>query len=321
MSARDEAEQESQAAAFVARMDTGYWSRADEAELQKWLRADHRNHGLLLQVQAHWIALDGAGSDTSREKEEGLALMRLPRVGRRSVLMGGGALAASVAGAFLILGRGTTYSTDVGEIRRVPLADGSSAAINSASQLTVRLSERQRDVQLTQGEAWFRVAKDARRPFVVEAGSVRVRAVGTAFSVRRHPNGADVIVSEGIVEGWASGADGHRVRLSAGQRAFIADNSAITVEKEDLADADRALAWREGFIDLAGMSVSAAVADFNRYNMRKLVLDDPALGSEQIDGIFRTDDPEGFAHAVGRIFGARIDMSDAAKIRIGQSEK
>ncbi len=308
---------EMQAAAFVARMDSGHWSEGDEAELQDWLRADYRRHGLLLQAQAGWMTL-GAADGTMQPIDKGLSPIRL---GRRSMMLGGGALAASIAGAFLLIGRGTTYSTDLGEIRRVPLADGSSAAINSASQLVVTLSEQRRDVHLTKGEAWFRVAKDPKRPFVVEAGSVLVRAVGTAFSVRRRTDGAEVIVSEGVVEGWASGAEGHRVRLTAGQRAFIADNSAIIVQNDELADADRALAWREGFIDLAGTSVSDAVEDFNRYNRRKLVLDDPGLGREQIDGIFRTDDPLGFAHAVGRIFEAQIDMSDPAKIRIKRQEK
>jgi transmembrane sensor len=47
-----------------------------------------------------------------------------------------------------------------------------------------------RQVKLDRGEAWFQVAKDPQRPFVVESGPVRVRAVGTAFSVRRREGGA-----------------------------------------------------------------------------------------------------------------------------------
>ncbi|MBT2246981.1 FecR domain-containing protein [Sphingobium sp. BHU LFT2] len=316
---------EEQAAAFVARMDAEEWSQADETEFQQWLQLDVRHRGIFLQTHAAWIALDSRDemmpmspeSDVEPEAEE---IGRTP-FGRRAVLLGGGgALAAAAAGVFL-LGRGTSYSTELGEIRRVPLADGSSAAINSASQLTVVLSEKRRDVRLVKGEAWFRVAKDASRPFVVEAGSVLVRAVGTAFSVRRRADGAEVIVSEGVVEGWAAGADGHRVRLEAGQRAFIGNNSAISVKEDTVAGADRALAWREGFIDLAGVSVQNAIEDFNRYNGRKLVLDDPALGGEQVDGIFRTDDPLGFARAVGRIFDASVIDTDPATIRIGPKEK
>lgn len=321
MNVRETSKPDMQAAAFVARMDAGNWTLADEAELQQWLRLDIRHHGILLQTQASWIALDDPQHDMAVPEAITGRFPRMPRIGRRSLVLGGGALAASIAGAFLLTGKGTTYSTDLGEIRRVPLADGSSTAINSASQLTVILSEKRRDVHLAKGEAWFRVAKDASRPFVVEAGPVLVRAVGTAFSVRKRANGAEVIVSEGVVEGWTVGADGHRVRLTAGQRAFIGNNSAINVSDESIAAADRALAWREGFIDLAGESIEDAVSDFNRYNQRKLVLGDPALAREQVDGIFRTDDPLGFAHAVGRIFAARVEDSDPAIIRIIGPEK
>src|SRR3546814_10056817 len=55
-------------------------------------------------------------------------------------------------------------------------------------------------ITLEEGEAWFQVAHDAHRPFVVDVGSVRIRAVGTAFSVRRNPEGVDVMVTEGVVE-------------------------------------------------------------------------------------------------------------------------
>lgn len=312
---------EEQAAAFVARIDSGNWSVADETDLQEWLQLDIRNRGIFLQAHAAWIALDSGDETMSTSPKSAVEEIVKAPFGRRTVILGGGGALAAAATGILLLRQGTTYSTDLGEIRRVPLADGSSTAINSASQLTVILSEKLRDVRLIKGEAWFRVAKDASRPFVVEAGSVLVRAVGTAFSVRRRADGAEVIVSEGVVEGWAAGADGHRVRLEAGQRAFIGNNSAISVKEDTVAAADRALAWREGFIDLAGVSVQDAIDDFNRYNGRKLVLDDPALGAEQVDGIFRTDDPLGFARAVGRIFDTSVIETDAATIRIGPKEK
>jgi ferric-dicitrate binding protein FerR (iron transport regulator) len=107
-------------------------------------------------------------------------------VGRRGLIAGLGAAAAAcvavVVGPRLFSAR---YGTALGEIRRVPLSDGSMAAINTDTALDVAMSPRLRHVKLDKGEAWFEVAKDARRPFVVESGPVRVRAVGTAFSVRR----------------------------------------------------------------------------------------------------------------------------------------
>ena len=313
MSQRSAAQIEDEATKWVARMDAGEWSDLQEAELGKWL-AIHPNHqGALLQAQAAWTTLDGA-----QAKDEGTD-EPVGWLTRRRLLAGGGAaIAASVVGSVMLLGGETRYATAVGEIRRVPLADGSTAAINTASTIRIDLAAKTRNVEIDRGEAWFQVAKDRSRPFIVSAGRVRAEAVGTAFSVRRRAGGADIMVTEGVVEAWADGAEGHRIRLTAGNRAYIADNAAIETEPAATSSVDRALAWRSGNIDLAGEPLSDAVAEFNRYNRRQLAIGDVALGREQIDGVFRTDDPEGFARAIQATLDVPIDLSNADEIRIGQ---
>jgi transmembrane sensor len=88
--------------------------------------------------------------------------------------------------------------------------------INSASELTVRMAKGSREIEIAQGEAWFDVAKDASRPFIVTAGKVRARAVGTAFSVRRRETGVEVLVTEGVVESWSEEDVSLRLKLEAG---------------------------------------------------------------------------------------------------------
>jgi transmembrane sensor len=304
------------AARWVARIDADDWTDPQEAELQAWIALDSRHEGALLRAQAAWITLDApaiAGHQMGLPTQDG-------RLSRRRVLAGGGlALAASLAGGVFLLSGGTNYTTAVGEIRRIPLADGSTAAINTASKIEVKLAETARMVRIDHGEAWFQVAKDPERPFIVEAGRVRVQAIGTAFSVRLRDTGADILVTEGVVEAWAAGAEGHKIRLAAGSQAFIADNAAIELVSDAASSVDRALAWRSGKINLAGERLDSAVADFNRYNERKLVLADPALGAEQLDGVFRTDDPEGFANAVRSTLATPVDTSNPEVIRIGRS--
>lgn len=313
MTRRLASEIDAEAARYVARMD-GEWGDGDERELEGWLARDPRHSGALLRAQAAWMTLDRPAPLHASHADSAPA----PRFGRRGLLAAGGAaLAASLAAIFLLLG-GTSYTTSVGEIRHVPLADGSTATINTASTVEIELAENTRQVRLEQGEAWFQVAKDKHRPFVVEAGRVRVRAVGTAFSVRRRDGGAQVLVTDGVVEAWASGAEGHRIRLAAGSGAFVADDAAIEQIPATASAVDRALAWRSGKIDLAGDRLDAAVAEFNRYNDRKLVVADPALAGERFDGVFRTDDPEGFAQAVGMTLDAPLDLSRADRIRIGR---
>lgn len=305
---------EAEAARFVVRIEQEGRTPALETEIEAWIGTDTRRRGALLQAEAAWLMLGDAG-DTRAADAPPLARGQLPR--RALLAAGAGALAASFVGAmFLVLG-GDDYETAVGEIRRVPLADGSIASINSDTRLAMSFEKTARTADLTRGETWFQVAKDSRRPFTVEAGRVRVRAVGTAFSVRRREGGADVMVTEGVVETWVEGAEGHRVRLAAGERAFVSDDAAIRKAPPSAGEIDRALAWRSGRIDLSGESLDVAVAEFNRYNARKLVVTDRALGREPLYGMFRTDDPESFAASVEASTDALVVERTPDRIVIG----
>jgi transmembrane sensor len=213
----------------------------------------------------------------------------------------GGALAAALVGGvgFWTL-RPQRLDTRLGEIRRVPLADGSLVAINTKTALEVVMKPKARRILLKEGEAWFQVAKDPTRPFVVAAGQVRVRAVGTAFSVRRDAEpgaGVDVMVTEGVVETWVEGDESSRRRVSAGSRIILASTASPTVA-ESPSQIERSLAWRNGEIALDGESLEQAARLFNRYNSRQIVIDDPALARERFVGLFQTNEPESFAAAV-----------------------
>jgi len=232
-----------------------------------------------------------------------------PALTRRHALLAGG-IAAGLAAAVAYGLRPSKYATEVGEVRRLPLSDGSVAEINTASSIQVSLNPDRRIVRMDQGEAWFQVAKDANRPFVVEAGQVRVRAVGTAFSVRRRQNGADVMVTEGVVETWTEGARDKPVRLTAGEKAYVSEADPVNRILSAPSEIDRELAWRDGNIDLAGESLADAVAEFNRHNRRKLVIADPAIADEPLYGVFHANDPQGFARAVRVSLDVDIHVDD-----------
>lgn len=205
--------------------------------------------------------------------------------------------------------------TAIGELRNVPLSDNSVASINSGTRLEVRMSMAERRIALQQGEAWFQVAKDAARPFVVAAGAVRVTAVGTAFAVQRQPGGADVVVTEGVVEVARAG---HRavVRVAAGEQAFVPErDGAINVRRQPDA-ATRQLAWREGMIMLNNDTLARAVAQFNRYNTRQILIADPALRNRTLVGNYRINEAEHFANDVRALFKVPVVVT-AEQIRIG----
>jgi transmembrane sensor len=276
---------------------------ADEAALEAWLAEDRAHAGALLRAMAGLSLVDQALAP------QGVHTTSVPGFSNRRKLLaaGAGALAASIAGLFSWqVWRGDRVETARGEIRRLPLADGSVAMINTDSALHVTLERDIRRVSIDHGQAWFQVAKDRARPFVVDAGIAMVRAVGTAFSVERRDQGVEVAVTEGTVAVWPAGASGAMTIIEAGQFArFHAGVAAPVVGTAPTAIA-RALAWRSGEISLENETVAYAVAQFNRYNRQQLVVEDQDLAQERLVGLFQIDKPEDFAATLATSFDAHV---------------
>jgi transmembrane sensor len=313
---------DAKAAAWAVRLDAGALSAAQRAELDAWLAADRRHRGALLRAQAGLRLLDH-GQVVSKMLPPPPFASR-PSVGRaarvRSRLAWGAGLsiAAGLAAAAVFWRAPVSdFRTQIGEQRRVALQDGSVAMINTDSRLAVRLGGPERRIALRRGEAWFQVAKDHVHPFIVDAGSVHVRATGTAFSVRRLAGGAEVVVTEGRVVTWRDGSDQPPSAVSAGQSAFVADEPARPIRAQG-SRTDDVLAWRRGEIVFDGDTVAAAAEEFNRYNARKIVLADPAIGQRTIVGYFLIDQPEKFALAASRMIGG-VAREDKDRIVIETS--
>jgi len=193
-------------------------------------------------------------------------------------------------------GHGTnSYSTSVGALATIPLSDGSKVMLNTDSQIGVVLSKSGRYVTLKRGEAFFEVSKDAARPFVVEIADKRVVAVGTRFSVRRDKDDVRVYVEEGRVRLNRVGPDSEEAEtlLSAGTEARTAKR-AVLVDQPTATQVEQLISWRTGYIKFRDTALADAVADFNRYSLHKMVIEDPTIGNIHIGGNFRTDDAEGF---------------------------
>ena len=320
---RSAAEIEEEAARWVLRLDREVEPDALEAEFEAWLQEDSRHRGAMLKAEAAWMLLDGMPPEPSvvvSAPEASPPAWTGRKFTRRMVLGGAGAAIAASLVAFVALPKGgEQYTTAVGEIRRIALVDRTTAAINTASEIDVRYGEQRRIVRVQKGEVWFQVAKNKARPFLVEAGRVRVEAVGTAFSVRRRNSGAEVLVTEGAVRAWVAGAEGAVTRIGAGSRAFIAENAAVTRFDAQPSELDRKLAWRAGKIDLAGETLATAVSEFNRYNVRQISVADAEVAGKRFYGVFRSDDPEGFARAAATSVGARVSATPDGEIVIART--
>jgi transmembrane sensor len=232
----------------------------------------------------------------------------------------------------------TEYSTDLGSLERVVLDDGSIVSLNTNSTMRVQLSPERRHIVLERGEALFKVAKDPRRPFDVEAGNTIVRAVGTEFSVRvREAAGTagsadiEVLVKEGRVAidppksakplERAAVLPASTSTLSAGE-AVVISAQRVRVQKVAEETVERKLLWTEGRIWFERETLKNVVAEFNRYNRRQMVISDPEIENIRIGGGFDATDPESFIAALERTVNVRAfpspqtDGSEAEVIRL-----
>lgn len=211
-----------------------------------------------------------------------------------------------------------TFSTATGEQRLVTLADGSTAELNTQSEIEVGYSARERAVRLVRGEALFHVAKNAARPFVVGSGGTRVRAVGTEFDVYARRAATIVSVVEGRVEielpasaapqlpGPSSGRTGAEAAtahtlLPAGYRLVVTGTGAVQTPVDPAA----AIAWTQQQLVFDSASVASVADEFNRYNARQLIVDG-TLRDVRLSGVFSTNNPMAFVRFLQDRFGAQV---------------
>jgi transmembrane sensor len=218
------------------------------------------------------------------------------------------------------------YSTPVGGLASVPMSDGSKVTLNTDSRIRVAMTETERRVELQQGEAFFEVAKDPSRPFVVTVGEKRVIAVGTAFSVRRNGNDVRVAITDGRVRfedaeqppvAPGTGVDEKILTLPAGSIAR-ATKAGVLIQRRPIPEIQSDLSWRTGYLIFRDMALADAIAEFNRYNVRKIFIDDPTVATIRVSGKFRSTQIEAFVRLLEEGFpvraqsvGDRIVLTDS----------
>ncbi|MBX5463267.1 MAG: FecR domain-containing protein [Steroidobacteraceae bacterium] len=217
------------------------------------------------------------------------------------------------------------YQTPIGGREHVVLDDGGRITLNTNTRVRVRLTATERIAELERGEALFSVAHDPERPFEVTSRGVVARAVGTEFSVRAREDGlVETRVLEGAVAmsqpkrflGVLYGRQAVRPLLHAGDRALIDDESA-RIERIGLKEIERGLLWRIGKIAFINETLAEAVAEFNRYTPRRLIIANPELAARRVGGQFETTDPDSFVQGLAETFGVRAVLTPEDEVRKG----
>lgn len=317
---------ENEAIEWLVRREAADDRAAVCAGLDRWLADDPRHRGAFIRAEAAWRLLDrGAalGGQMLAEPDAGMDTIRLSR---RGVLAGSAAAVLALAGATAFLAsRGRVgpvqhYATRRGEIRRVSLPDGSTALLNTATQIDFALTAATRLVALKSGEGWFRVREDVRRAFIVDGGLAAVSATAAAFVIRRLEERMEVVVSRGHVRLSPDATRSEGLLLDAGRRAIIDTRGGVRLMSLSDEELRRRLAWREGGLGFDGEAVVDAVAAINRSNRLQIDVEPGRLASERVVGWFAVHDPESFAKSIAVTFDARIRI-EPDRIVIGDRPK
>ena len=303
-----------EAAAWFTRMDSATISNATLNAFWAW-RKDPLNRAAYDEISQIGATAMSLRDDPQIKAAVAQALERPSRSGRlagaltarRGVYRLGGALvvgAAAIVVAVLVQG-GDRYSTGVGQQLTVNLVDGSKAQLNTDSRLRVRFVKGERRLYLERGQAFFEVAHDAARPFVVDAGRAQVRAIGTRFDVRRAGDEVEVTLAQGRVQVTVSGARADGWTLAPGQHIRIDRDAAKPAPSAT--DVESATAWTSQRILLRDVPLDQAVAEVNRYSRAKVALGPGAPREAKVNGAFDTGDIEGFAAGASDSLGLRVE--------------
>lgn len=305
---------EQQATAWFVRLRADDTSERDRQAWQRWLHADPLHQAAYGRIEALWSSLGEFATAPELavrvpRPRPRAAAHRVPRR-RRWLGAAAAALVLACAGgmAFVLLpprAVESSYRTAIGERRSLQLEDGTRVDLDADTRVQVRYDPRGRLVRLDGGRAFFRVARDSERPFVVQTAAGSVRALGTQFEVSQLGQAADVTLYEGSVE-LRGGNDAARpaARLGVlvpGQRARMA---AQRMQVTDAAvAAGSAPGWLSGRLVFNDTPLPEAVAEFGRYSFKPVLLADPGLASYRVSGVFRGEDVDGFIQALGEVYG------------------
>ncbi len=310
-----------QACQWIARLRADDVSEADREAFALWLAANPAHGEAMDAMLAMWEDLEilkDRPQDT--QLEPGHKPVPELDTSRRRWLATGLALAASVMVAVLLApalqlgGERQHFQTELGEQLLVDLEDGSQIQLNTRTALDVQFDAGLRRVELQRGEAFFTVARDTARPFIVIAGNTEVRVLGTAFSVMLRGEVSEITVTHGVVR--VTELDAPNTRPA--QSEILRRNQRITGDRSGLARAsevaaDNLLAWRDGKLVAEQMSLAQLVDELSRYHPTEIVIAEPGLASTTVSGVFRLEDLDSILLALEHTVGVRsVALADGS---------
>lgn len=180
------------------------------------------------------------------------------------------------------------FFVPAGQRARLKLPDGTFVWLNAGSVLTYpSVFGKERKVHL-QGEGFFDVAKNLESPFIVSAGSLNIRALGTQFNVYCYPDAGLISTSliEGSVKVYHPEDEAHGVVLKPNQQLIYNQRSFQTIQMQNEDD----LLWKVGIYNFKSERLESILKKLELYYDVKIVVKNPEILSYRYTGKFRQRD-------------------------------
>jgi len=296
---------------LIEREEHQKWTEADQTEFDSWLAASPAHAVAFWRVEASWCRTDLIADLRPFDFEQ---YRPLPR--NRSwmslfrMAAGVGVFALIGAGAAVYLTQPASYETiqtPIGGHKEIALVDGSKIELNTNTEIQLATRDGQRrTVSLVHGEAYFQINHDASHPFTVTALGHRVTDLGTKFLVRADADQVEVSLMEGRarLDPVTGGRTMRATSLMPGDVALVTDNS-LVVTRPQSSKLLNEIAWRRGILVFDDTPLSAAAAEFNRYNEKKIIITDRKVAELKINGAIRVNDLDEFSRLARNLFGLR----------------
>lgn len=279
------------AAEWLVRVQNDELSVGEIADWQRWLAANAEHRKAFERMQEMWQGFE-------RLPNKNPPVLRSKYF--RPVLAAAASLALLAVGiaAWWPSKEMTLFETRAAEHREVTLPDGTQLTLGAKSLVWIRFVDSEREVGLDRGEAFFDVAQDKRRPFIVRAGETTITAIGTAFNVRKTGERVLVAVTEGAVKV-------RETRVAAGQEMTVEPSTrSATVRAAKL---EAATAWRSGRLEYLGEPLKYVVADVNRYSPRQIVIGNDGVGELKLTGTVFENDIDAWLRSVEDLLPVKVE--------------
>lgn len=231
-----------------------------------------------------------------------------PRRRRAGRLLGAGAALAMAAclAVFVLPGLliwlSADHMTGTAELREVRLQDGSLVTLGAESAVDVAFEPGRRHVRLLSGIAFFDVARDPDRPFVVEAAGVETRVLGTSFEVGMSGGQVGVAVSSGHVEVTPDrGQATPPLDMHPGDWSRLGGTLA---PERGRTRPELVATWRQGLLTANDETIAGIAEDIGRYYSGTVLVVGRDLGRQRVSGVYRSEDPVHALEAVAAAHGA-----------------